>query len=96
MKDREPNKHDLEEAVELSNDLLHLRNLQWMRDDPMMYLPKETREKARDEIKALKPLLLNKIAKSGGLDRTDELLREIGNNCQSGRIQELDLGEILR
>jgi len=96
MKDRESNKHDLKEAVELSNDLLHLRNLQWMRDDPMMYLPKETREKARDEIKASKPLLLKKIAKSGGLDRIDELLREVGNNCQSRKIEELDLGEILR
>lgn len=96
MKDREPNKKDLGDAVDISNDLLHLRNLQWMRDDPMIYLPKETREKARDEIKAFKPLLLKKIAKSGGLDRTDELLREIGNNCQSGRIQELDLGELLR
>lgn len=96
MKDRESNIHDLREAVDISNDLLHLRNLQWMRDNPMMYLPNETREKARDEIKAFKPLLLKKMAKSGGLDRTDELLREIGNNCQSGRIQELDLGELLR
>lgn len=96
MKDREPNKKDLGDAVGISNDLLHLRNLQWMRDDPMMYLPKETREKARDEIKQLKPSLLKKIAESGGLDRVDDLLQQIGNNCRSRCIEELDLGEILR
>lgn len=83
-------------ATDLANDLLHLRNLQFRRDDPMMYLPVENRAAARAEIEEIKPIILRKIAKAGGLNKVDKTLRQAGNNCESTRIQGLDLDELLQ